>query len=42
MGIEYLFMTVVGGVGYMSGAPLSALDSSNCMDDYLQVAAAQT
>ena len=37
MGIEYLFMTVVGGVGYVWGAIVGA-GLIKLLDDYLQVA----
>jgi branched-chain amino acid transport system permease protein len=37
MGIEYLFMTVVGGVGYVWGALVGA-GLIKLLDDYLQVA----
>jgi len=37
MGIEYLFMTVVGGVGYVWGAIVGA-GLVKLLDDYLQVA----
>ena len=37
MGIEYLFMTVVGGVGYVWGAMVGA-GLVKLLDDYLQVA----
>jgi len=37
MGIEYLFMTVIGGVGYVWGAIVGAV-LVKLLDDYLQVA----
>ena len=37
MGIEYLFMTVVGGIGYVWGAIVGA-GLIKLLDDYLQVA----